>query len=49
MSIKIGRLTLWLWSGSWSWLETLDCNGHCRNLYVGPFGIEWAEGSLWSE
>lgn len=39
--IRIGRLTLWLWSGSWSWwFDTEDCD-HCRNLYLGPFGVEW--------
>lgn len=38
--IHIGRLTIWLWSGSWSWFDREDC-AHCHNLYVGPFGVEW--------
>lgn len=39
--VRVGRLTIWLWSGSWSWwFDTEDCD-HCRNLYVGPFGVEW--------
>lgn len=39
--IRIGRLTLWLWSGSWHLVETIACDGHCRNLFVGPVGVEW--------
>ena len=42
--VRIGRLTFWLWSGSWSWVESLPCYGHCRNLYIGPFGVEWTRG-----
>ncbi len=32
------RLRLFLWAGSWSWVHRVPCS--CRNVYVGPFGIE---------
>lgn len=39
--IRIGRLLFFVWSGSWSWIERLPCPGHCKNIYIGPFGFEW--------
>jgi hypothetical protein len=39
--ISVGRLTVWLWNGSWTWKPShLHC-AQCRNVYLGPFGLEW--------
>ena len=38
--VRTPTLRLYLWSGSWSGWCRMPCPD-CRNLYVGPFGVEW--------
>lgn len=41
LRVDLGPVRVYLWSGSWSWVQRLPC-AQCWNLYLGPFGVEVA-------
>lgn len=45
VGFMVGRLTVWLWAGSWSVFDRVPC-AHCHNLYIGPIGVEWERRTI---